>query len=246
MPQLILASRGRITHPFGARNPAGSGVPIHQGVDTGHGNGLDVFAPAAGFASARSSGGAPGTYGNYWWINHDDGTASIVAHLARHIGGSRRVAQREVIGVMGNTGTVAVHCHQEYIVDGRRVDPTKYLAGVAGGDSAPLPPLPEEDDMTHYELRRTPDGTVWWIVDRMFRYGLSETEDATRYQAFLEDLGRDPAIYDVSADAISGFGVPVFDPSNPNSVARQRDIPSSAGSAPRPYRLVLEGVATPT
>lgn len=245
--RLILASRGRITNPFGAKNPPGSGVPIHQGVDTGHGKGLDIFAPAAGYASARSSGGAQGTYGNYWWINHDDGTISLVAHLARHVGGNRRVAQGEVIGVMGRTGTTAVHCHQEYLVGGRRVDPTQYLTVAAGGGTADLPT--EEDDMTHYELRRTPDGTIWWVVDRIFRYGLSEEADANRYRKFLQDLGRDSAIQDVAADEISGFGAPVFDPSNINSVARRRDIPAPATEPPatpsHPYRIVLEGMATP-
>jgi murein DD-endopeptidase MepM/ murein hydrolase activator NlpD len=138
MPQLILASKGRITNPFGAKNPPGAALPYHRGVDTGHGSGLDIFAPAAGIASARNAGTRLGTYGLYWWINHDDGTVSIVAHLARHVGGNRRVAQGEVIGVMGSTGTLAVHCHQEYIVNGVRVDPTRYLGGTAGGGWSPI------------------------------------------------------------------------------------------------------------
>lgn len=142
MVRLILAARGGITNPFGAKNPPGAALRYHLGVDIGSGGGRTIYAPAAGIASARSSGGALGTYGNYWWIAHDDGTASVVAHLASHVGRSRRVAQGEVIGVMGRTGTYQVHCHQEYIVAGERVDPTKYLGGTAGGDVTPIP-IPE-------------------------------------------------------------------------------------------------------
>lgn len=138
MVRLILASRGRITWPFGAKNPAGSGVATHQGVDTGHGNGLDIFAPASGVATAHDAGTRIGSYGKYWRIVHDDGTVSLIAHLARHTGSNRRVAQGEVIGVMGNTGTNDVHCHQEYLVNGTPVDPTLYLTAPAGGDTTPI------------------------------------------------------------------------------------------------------------
>lgn len=221
MPRLILASKGRITNPFGALNPPTAALKYHQGVDTGHGQGTDIYAPAAGAASKHDAGTRLGTYGKYWRIRHDDGTESLVAHLASHVGGNRRVEQGEVIGRMGNTGTISVHCHQEYIVGGVRVDPTKYLAGTAGVDTQPIP-IEEEDDMPiEYKIVIGPDNTAWFCWDRILRYPIPGDPNNTYLEdckAFIRTKGQDPT--PVKQGNMNAWGAPVY----PDILPRVRQI----------------------
>ena len=52
----------------------------------------------------------------------------------------------------------------------------------ADGGSTPIDS--EEDDMAHFDLIKTPDGTVWWCVNRATRYAIPNGDALTTYQAF--------------------------------------------------------------
>lgn len=91
----------------------------------------------------------------------------------------------------------------------------------ASTDTQPIPI--EEDDMFTdadrallqgsrpiRELKRTPDGTVWYCWERILRYGMRREDAATRMQAHLKNLGYSDEIEDISATGIEGYGVPVF------------------------------------
>ena len=67
----------------------------------------------------------------------------------------------------------------------------------------------EEDDMPHFDLVKTPDGTVWWCVNRVTRYAIPNATALATYQAFHKELtGRDIPIV-AKADA-SAYGAPVY------------------------------------
>lgn len=127
MPKIILAARGRITTYF--KQDIGRGF-LHNGVDQGHGNGaaidLEIKAPAAGVVIAV---GVYGSYGKRIIIRHDDGTTSLLAHHAKQfVVVGQRVTQGQIIAVMGNSGTVFVHSHQEYRdAAGNQLDPLENL-----------------------------------------------------------------------------------------------------------------------
>lgn len=151
MTALIKAARGNINTQHGEQ--IGRGFP-HVGIDIGWGGGLELYAPAAGWLSWSWAG----SYGNLAVITHDDGSRSRIAHADSYLGfNGRRVERGEHIGTMGKSGGPwgtsgwFVHCHQEYWVDGRAVDPTAYMgSSTAGEEFTPITPLaptePEEDD----------------------------------------------------------------------------------------------------
>lgn len=67
----------------------------------------------------------------------------------------------------------------------------------------------EEDDMPHFDLIKTPDGTVWWCVNRVTRYAIPHVSALATYQAFHKELtGRDIQI--VSKSDASAYGAPVY------------------------------------
>lgn len=147
MTTIVKCARGRITtrHGEDIGRDQFTGAKGHVGIDIGHGDSttedLKIVAPAAGRVTAV------GTYGSYGLrivITHDDGTWSLIAHLAAAlVKVGDRVAQRQHIGTMGNSGTVYVHAHQEYhLANGAAVDPLAYMSTTAGG---PGTPIGEED-----------------------------------------------------------------------------------------------------
>lgn len=68
----------------------------------------------------------------------------------------------------------------------------------------------EDDDMTTFELIKTPDGTVWWCVNRVTRYAIPGSRQLATYQAHLENLGLPTRIVDKSHDDIKAYGAPVY------------------------------------
>lgn len=94
----------------------------------------------------------------------------------------------------------------------------------ASTDTAPIPIL--EDDMftdadrailielrNHRpirEMKLTPDGTVWYCLERALRVAIRREDVRDRYQAHLRNLGYSDVIEPISATAIEGYGVPVF------------------------------------
>lgn len=124
-----------ITSPYGNRNGG-----FHCGVDiTGYRDGahlLDyICAKAAGrvVAVRKNCTGfeGGGSYGNYVIIDHGSGYKTLYAHMAYgsvvpNVGD--QVAEGQVIGYMGNTGTsYGGHLHFEVRHNDQRIDPTAYL-----------------------------------------------------------------------------------------------------------------------
>ncbi|MFD4111629.1 M23 family metallopeptidase [Streptomyces sp. NPDC058650] len=131
MVRLIKAARGGINTKHGEQ--IGRGFP-HVGIDIGWGGGTELYAPADGYMTWSVAG----TYGNLARIVHSDGSYSRIAHAAEWFKNGADVEQGEHIGTMGRTGGPwgtsewFVHCHQEYWVGGRAVDPLAYMSATAG------------------------------------------------------------------------------------------------------------------
>jgi hypothetical protein len=149
MAALIKPARGGYTtrHGEDIGRDSITGAKGHVGVDIGHGDAqlddLKVSAPAAGKVTAA---GAAGSYGNRIIITHDDGTWSLLAHLAAiYVRVGERVERGQLVGLMGNTGTVYVHLHWEYhLANGTAVDPVPYITALASTTTRPL--IVQEDD----------------------------------------------------------------------------------------------------
>ena len=131
MVQIILASRGRITTHF--HQDIGRGF-LHRGIDQGHGNGtkaeLEIRATADGLIRFA---GPFGSYGLCYFITHDDGWTTVLAHHKSHLlTEGDRVKQGQLIAVMGNSGTKYVHSHQELRdAAGNQVDPLAHIGAFA-------------------------------------------------------------------------------------------------------------------
>ena len=112
---------GTFTSPFGFRWGR-----MHEGIDIAAPEGTPIRAAQAGnVAIAAYTGG----YGNYTCVDHGSGLSSCYAHQSSYavsVGDS--VAQGEVIGYVGNTGSsTGPHLHFEIRVNGGAVDPMGYL-----------------------------------------------------------------------------------------------------------------------
>lgn len=145
MIQIIKAAHGRITSRHG--QDVGRGF-LHRGIDQGHSNStaydLQIMAPADGWVTAS---GREGSYGLRFYIRHDDGTLSVLAHHSQQlVSAGARVTQGQIIAVMGNTGTKFVHSHQEYRdAHGNQLDPLAYLGSAVASSNMNLV---EEDELT--------------------------------------------------------------------------------------------------
>ena len=108
---------------------------LHQGIDFDGKKGDPIYSAAGGKVIYA---GYSETAGNEIIIQHSDNVLTRYAHLDEiHIKEGQVVGRGEVIGTMGNTGTVyaregvaggdGTHLHFEVIENGARVDPDKYL-----------------------------------------------------------------------------------------------------------------------
>jgi Peptidase family M23 len=175
---LIKPAKGRVTNTFGALNPPSSPLKYHRGTDFGHGGGtpsdLQIVAPMSGYISQRIASGL-GTYGKHFYLTSGNRTI-ILAHLDDFLVGSGQVTQGQPIGVMGSTGTTAVHCHEELLIDNVRVDPMLYTdqSSTAGGGVPIVLPTPIGDS-TMIAIASS-GGPVALITD---------SAGAFRYETFL-------------------------------------------------------------
>jgi murein DD-endopeptidase MepM/ murein hydrolase activator NlpD len=112
---------GTLTSPFGYRWGR-----MHEGIDISVPEGTPVRAAKAGnVVIAAYTGG----YGNYTCVDHGGGLSSCYAHQSSYaVSPGDSVAQGEVIGYSGNTGSsTGPHLHFEIRVNGTAVDPLGYL-----------------------------------------------------------------------------------------------------------------------
>ncbi|WP_157664775.1 M23 family metallopeptidase [Bordetella genomosp. 9] len=118
-------ARSRASSPFGGRiHPVLGVAKFHRGVDLAAPQGTPVMASAPG--TVTFVGNVRG-YGNLVALRHANGLESYYAHLhaiASTVGVGTRVAQRDVIGTVGATGTATgPHLHFEIRQHGRPLDP---------------------------------------------------------------------------------------------------------------------------
>ena len=112
---------GPITSGFGYRWGR-----MHEGIDIGVPEGTPIRAAKAGnVVIAAYTGG----YGNYTCVDHGGGISSCYGHQSSYaVSPGDSVAQGEVIGYSGNTGSsTGPHLHFEIRVNGTAVDPLGYL-----------------------------------------------------------------------------------------------------------------------
>lgn len=123
-----------VNAPYGTRfGVAGSmwASGHHTGLDFPAAIGTPVRSVAPGRVSATRRGGP---YGNHIVIDHGAGLQSLYAHLSKirtTVPGALNAGDR--IGDVGATGNVTgPHLHLEARLNGRAVDPMKYLTGGGG------------------------------------------------------------------------------------------------------------------
>ena len=98
----------------------------HEGIDVVAPAGAPIEAPAAGIVT--SAGWSTG-YGNTITIDHGFGLVTRYAHASRLlVRAGQRVKRGERIALVGNTGlATGPHLHYEVHVNGKPVDPLRYV-----------------------------------------------------------------------------------------------------------------------
>jgi len=98
----------------------------HEGIDVTAPQGAEIEAPAAGVVAevAWEEG-----YGNFLTIDHGNGLVTRYAHCSRIlVARGARVKRGQAIALVGSTGlSTGPHLHYEVWVNGKPVDPMKYV-----------------------------------------------------------------------------------------------------------------------
>lgn len=101
-------------------------IRAHKGVDMAAPTGTRVKASGD---AAVDFVGQKGGYGNVIVLKHANGISTVYGHLSRFAAGLKRgskVAQGEIIGYVGMTGTATgPHLHYEFLMNGQHRDPMK-------------------------------------------------------------------------------------------------------------------------
>jgi len=122
---------GYLSSTFGVRNdPINGTARAHRGLDIAAPFGTPIFASEDGTASFA---GNAGDYGRMIQIDHRDGVQTRYGHLSRIlIRSGARIRRGDTIGLVGSSGrSTGSHLHFEVRIDGRPVDPSRPLPGVA-------------------------------------------------------------------------------------------------------------------
>lgn len=123
----VLPARGQLTSRFGYRtDPLTGERSFHRGIDIGTDADRAVYASASGVVSLA---GRKGALGNAVRLSHGDGLATRYGHLSRiAVEAGQEVEQGDVLGYVGRTGrATGFHLHYEILLDGRPVDPLRYV-----------------------------------------------------------------------------------------------------------------------
>ncbi len=124
----LARGRGRISSAFGyRRDPFNRRVRHHDGADISARHGTVVRATAKGVVRAAEY---KSYLGNTIEIDHGNGIRTVYAHLsAMDVRPGQAVGRGDSIGRVGSTGrSTGPHLHYEVHVNGRPVDPAKYLS----------------------------------------------------------------------------------------------------------------------
>jgi murein DD-endopeptidase MepM/ murein hydrolase activator NlpD len=134
LPLAAIVPRAVETLPFGCTSlalepfdPFCPGLHIHTGVDLSAPAGTPVHAAAAGIAHA---GYDPVGAGVFVVVALDQHVRLLYCHLWRvRVKAGQSVMPGDVIGDVGATGlATGAHLHFEVQVDGRAIDPVRWLA----------------------------------------------------------------------------------------------------------------------
>jgi murein DD-endopeptidase MepM/ murein hydrolase activator NlpD len=124
----IMPTQGWLTSAFTSMrsHPILHVARPHEGIDVTAPMGTPIEAPAAG--KVIDAGWEAG-YGNTITIDHGFGTVTKFAHASKLlVREGERVSRGERIALVGNTGlATGPHLHYEVHVNGRPVDPLKYV-----------------------------------------------------------------------------------------------------------------------
>lgn len=118
---------GRITSGFGMRfHPILKQNRMHNGIDFAAPTGTPIISVAPGVVL---SAGYRRGYGNTVVIDHGGGMSTLYAHCSRlFVSEGQRVTRGQRIAAVGSTGlSTGPHLHFEVRIDGRPVDPRRYL-----------------------------------------------------------------------------------------------------------------------
>ncbi len=122
-----------VTQPFGCTYlelepyaPYCPGRHVHTGIDLAAKLGTAVYSATAGTARVSFD---PNGAGNYVVVNVDAHARVIYCHLsAIGVVNGQAVTAGQVIGTLGSTGmSTGPHLHLEVQVDGRSIDPVRWL-----------------------------------------------------------------------------------------------------------------------
>lgn len=120
-------TKGWISSRYGVRNDPFTGkAAFHNGIDLASREGSDVIAVAAGVVTwaGRRYG-----YGNLVEINHGNGYVTRYGHLKDAlVTVGETVKKGQQVALVGSTGrSTGPHVHFEVWVDGKTVDPMKFV-----------------------------------------------------------------------------------------------------------------------
>ena len=118
---------GSITSRFGMRfHPILKYTRMHSGIDFGGGYGAAVHAAGGGTVI---SAGSKGSYGSTVVIDHGGGLSTVYGHLSRiSVSDGQTVSSGQRVGSIGSSGlSTGPHLHFEVRINGRAVDPMRFL-----------------------------------------------------------------------------------------------------------------------
>ncbi len=118
---------GTITSRFGGRtSPGGIGSTNHKGLDIAAKMGTTIKAAASGTVKFA---GYKGSLGNLIIINNGNGVETYYAHCSKlYVSKGQKVKAGDKIAAVGQTGAATgPHLHLEIHVNGKAVNPQKYL-----------------------------------------------------------------------------------------------------------------------
>lgn len=127
-----LPSKGYITSGFGTRtDPIKGGVGHHLGIDFDANTGDPVLSAAGGVVSFA---GVKSGYGNVVEVDHGNGYSTLYGHNSRLIVRAGDIVRGgQQLAKAGSTGrSTGPHVHFEVHVNGRPVNPRKFLDKVQG------------------------------------------------------------------------------------------------------------------
>ncbi|MEW5874144.1 MAG: M23 family metallopeptidase [Candidatus Zixiibacteriota bacterium] len=139
----IMPVAGYLTRGFGIKpDPFTGQNRPHTGLDLGAESGTPVVATAEGRVTDAEF---QSQLGNVVVVDHGHGMRTTYGHLSKFsVKKGARVKRGDVIGFVGNTGySTGPHLHYEVHINGRAVNPMKYIYDM---NPWPTDPLAQSDD----------------------------------------------------------------------------------------------------